>query len=261
MWRVHSFRSSLFKPVWLLFIPSLLIRSWLLFCIYPYISFQQVLLSTALLIVLTVVTWYVASQLAHTARLSAHGAERFTVMSTLAMLTPPINVALQETLTWKQIAYWTTASSKTKLTMPTILNTLSAATNICILIIAVVSFLFALIIFIWRSKQKQLLFSQIRMLTAIPLLYSGCSACLIIIATLLRYPIPFLQTLCWLACPFLIASLFTTPYVLTQYTEQRIMHLPHSLKLHIAVICVMLLFFCSQFYGYILFATHYNNLH
>lgn len=253
----HSFRSSLFKPVWLLFIPSLLIRSWIFFCIYPYIPFQQILLSASLLILLTVSTWYAASQLAYTARLSAHGAERFTVMSTLAMLTPPIDIALQETLPWKQMAHWTAIFSKVML----MLNTLSYAAHICILIISVFSFLFALTIFAWRSKQKHPLFSQIRILTAIPLLYSGCSACLVIIAALLRYPVPFLQTLCWLPFPFLIASLFTTPYLLTQYNEQRTIHLPHSLKLHIAVICVMLLFFCSQFYGYILFATHYNSIH
>jgi hypothetical protein len=95
----RSFRKC-FDPVWLLFVPPLIARAFLLMRISTNAETPATgdiaIAYFLLLLLLVVLTWYVAGELAIRARLSERGTERFMVMSALGALAPPFVVALAE---------------------------------------------------------------------------------------------------------------------------------------------------------------------
>jgi hypothetical protein len=92
------------NPVWLVFVAPGLGRGWLLFHTTigstEDLSWLVLVVNTVLLLILSVLTWLLAVDLADAAGLWHRAKERFVVMATLSALAPPLSIAVAQTSHW-----------------------------------------------------------------------------------------------------------------------------------------------------------------
>ncbi|GHO83932.1 hypothetical protein [Dictyobacter formicarum] len=205
----------------------------------PFWSDDLLLLLLSLLSILLI--WYVAASLARYAGLSERGAERFTVMSTLLMVAPPLPILTQ------QLSSWLT-------------NAIS---------LVLLALLFAL------QRERQARHSagicnpptlrRLHRLTSLPLLCTACIALLYSGSYFLHgFPHPSLSVIITdlfiLGWPYTIGAFFTLPYLITQYRHERALHhseqatnppTPKTVALHVAMLIIIGIYFIVQLYTYI----------
>jgi hypothetical protein len=99
----------------------------------------------------------------------------------------------------------------------------------------------------------------LRRLTILPLVYSICMTAIILLTHTLHGSFLVQHTLAALlvlALPFLLASLFAIPYILTHCYEQQARPIPssHKIVLHIGMLVLITIYFSGQFSTYIIIA-------
>ena len=251
---VCSSRPSFRDPVWLLFIPPLFGRCWLLWQSALFASWLSLSGSLLIMLLLASITWRIAASLASVAQLSERGTERLTVMSTLGALAPPLFFVPAETISSPQHNVWLL------LIFPLTPNSLAPlALDIArtsILMINAVSILYAIgncFVSIWHTNTVM---QRVHCLTALPLSYSGGIILLSLVAFILHIPMfvqYYMLSLLVLALPFFTAALFATPYMLTQWQAEQHKTTParNAVPLHICMLALIAIYFVSQLYTYI----------
>ena len=251
---MHYLRSTLpplRNPVWLLFIPLLLGRAWLLYRLNAFDSPTSLTITLLLMLLLAALGWCGAALLARHAYLSERPRERFLVMTALGTLAAPLPLALLESSGWNQNFSWITLL----LPAPSASWILNAAQTYTLVIPLLA------LVFIFRSSLMSLvdptdpIFTYPRKLTALPLAWSGAA----LLITLILYTVhaPSMLThsalaLAMLSLPFFPATLFTLPYLLTERSKKRghpFVPRIHA-TLHIAMLTIIALYFLSQLYIY-----------
>lgn len=247
---LRSSLPSFRDPVWLLFVPPLLGRGWLL------LKYDAPALWTAFVFALLILfgsaflTWLCAALLARSAGLSERGRERFTVMSTLGALALPLAFALKESLIWRS------SMSLRAFTLPT--TQMPFAVNCVrsgILLILALAIFLAVGSCLLAKPLRSTILRRLFLLTRWPLVCS-IGICLLYIASYaLNMPGVLQQNALFLlafALPFFIAALFTTPYMLTAWYHERGITLTsqRTIALHVTMLVLVALYFGGQLYTY-----------
>ncbi|GHO60989.1 hypothetical protein [Ktedonobacter robiniae] len=254
---MHYLRSTLpplRNPVWLLFVPPLLGRAWLLYRLHALNLPVSLTITLLLILLLAALGWCSAALLARHAHLSERPRERFLVMTTLGTLAAPLPLALLERVGWDINFAWITLLLP-DLSTPWLLN----FAHLCVLLVP-----FLALAFIIRSwlisliDPKHSILTCLRRLTALPFALGG--AMFLLALTLYRLHAATMFThgalaLAMLALPFILAALFILPYLLTEWSEKRGQSLSPRVRvaLHIAMLVVIALYFLSQLYIYYAF--------
>lgn len=251
---MHYLRSTLpplRNPVWVLFIPPLLGRAWLLYRLNAFSSPLSVTITLLLMLLLAVLGWCGAALLVGHAHLSERPRERFPVMTALGMLAAPLPLVLLESAGWNWNFAWITLLLPNTST-PLPLN----LARICILAVPTLALLF--ILWSWLARifnPTHLLFSYPRKLATLPLAWSGTVLLLALILYAAHAPSMFTQgavALAMVVLPFIPATLFILPYILTEWSEKRGQPFapPIRVTLHVAMLAIIVLYFLSQLYIY-----------
>ncbi|GLV53605.1 hypothetical protein KDH_04570 [Dictyobacter sp. S3.2.2.5] len=247
MKRIRSRDSVRYRPpIWLvvLLILGLLVRLYTLGLAQDHLNgsfWSGSLLPLLLSLLAILLTWHVAASLARYAELSERGAERFTVMSTLLMVAPPLAILML------QLSSWLTSASA--LVLLALLFTLQR----------------------WQQSKRSVpiwhhpIPRRLYTLTSLPLLYTSCVALLYAGFYLLHtLPHPSLSiiitdmfTLSW---PYTIGAFFALPYLITQYRQERaFLHgrrttnpgTPATVVFHVAMLIIIAIYSVTQLYTYI----------
>lgn len=247
MKRIGNSGSILRPPAWLiaLLILSLLVRlGWLGFTQGRLNgSFWGVNLLPLLLSLLSIpITWYLAASQASYAELSKRGAERFTVMSTLLMVAPPLPILTQQRSSW-----FTGVSALALLALLAALQGWQKQARYSI------------------ENRHQSIQRRLYRLTSLPLLCTACVALLYAGLYLLQglsHPSLLVVTsdLFVLGWPYTIGAFFALPYLITQYRQERALlrgeqttnpGTTTTVVLHVAMLIIISIYFITQLYTYI----------
>ena len=183
---------------------------------------------------LVVLTWFFAAMLADGAHLSARAKERFMVMASLVMAAPPLYAIIQE------------------------LNFVSSATLVIVLLLI----LYAYVIgrrwienYSNERSMSQYIFTQFFRLSSIAVLFGIC-------ASFIGY---YTQALV-LVLPFVLAAIFTIPYMAGQYRDEVLrprkkkkatetkVHVGYRV-LHVFMLILIGLYFAAHLYTYVTGST------
>jgi hypothetical protein len=221
----HYWEQLIHTPKWLiaLLLVATLVRLWLIS------QWNINVISLVLSLVLVILTWFFAASLADGAHLSSRGKERFMVMSSLVAAMPPLNSIVQE------------------------LNIIFCASLVIVLLLLFYAYM---MLQRWLSQQNggkgmsRRIFQQLFQLTCIPILFG-------ISGNLIGY---FNETLL-IVLPFLLAALFSIPYMVTQYqaevsgrAKQAASRVQISVVFHVFMLVLIALYFILHIYSYI---THH----
>lgn len=252
---MHYLRSTLpplRDPVWLLFIPPLIGRAWLLYRLHAVSSPISVTITLLLMLLLAVLGWCGAALLARHAYLSERPRERFLVMTTLGTLAAPLPLILMESAGWNlQFSWITLLLPNTSMPLPFTLA------HTWVLVVPTLALL--LILWSWLARvfnPTHPLFSYPRKLATLPLAWSSATLLLALILRLAHAPSVLTHgalALATLALPIFPAALFILPYILIEWDEKRGQAFTPRIRvtLHVVMLTVIALYFLSQLYIYV----------
>ncbi|GHO46281.1 hypothetical protein [Ktedonospora formicarum] len=236
-------------PIWLLFLLAFAARTWLLHGSHGPASLGAYLGSLLLVVVIGIITWLGALGLAKMARLSRRGEERFMVMSTLGALLPAPPLAVRESIGWRG------PNSLLALSLPPA-GGYSYIASLIVLFISCFALLVAIGACISNFWLKQFIITHLRRLTIFPLVYCFITFIVVLVINSLSI-VPdtqrYVEVLMGMALPFFLAALFTTPYMLTQWYEERQVAQSVTIRIvfHIAMLILISLYFCSLLIFYV----------
>ncbi|GCE09776.1 hypothetical protein [Dictyobacter aurantiacus] len=200
------------------------------------------LLPLLLSVLSILLTWHIAASLTRYAELSERGAERFTVMSTLLMVAPPLAILTLQLSSWLS----------------------SASTLVLLMLLALLQR--------WQQSRRSVptwqhpIPRRLYRLTSLPLfcatlvalLYAGFYVLPVFPHTSGLIIITDLFALGW---PYTIGAFFTLPYLITQYRQERtLLHnrqisdpgTSATVVFHVAVLILIGTYFIIQLYIYFL---------
>lgn len=231
-----------------LFLLAFIARAWLLYVLNSPFSLGLWLASLLFVLIIAVLTWLGAGRLAAHASLSERGEERFMVMSTLGSLMIPLPFVAYESIGWRGETafrslvqpFFTTYISLSPLYIATIVIIISA-----FLLVAG-----ACALPLWARHS---LITRICRLTLLPLVY--CLGSLLLALAFNSEPtlVRIFLVLFGLGFPFVLATLFTIPYMLTQWREeQKKPQKPvQRVVFHVAMLIIVASYFCAQLILYL----------